>query len=83
MNRNQEPTREQMAGLPLEIQVAVLYERVGTLKDEVKALKRAVWSAVASIIGGAVLFLFSLASGWIGPKAPTAHVAMAVWRFLT
>jgi hypothetical protein len=70
--REQDGLPEDVRGLPVQIQVAVLYERVGTLQSEVKSLRKALWSFVFSILGGAVLFLFSLASGWIGPKAHTA-----------
>lgn len=55
--------------LPVETQVAVLYERVGTLREEVRALRRALWAFVFSILGGAVIFMFSIASGWIGPHS--------------
>jgi hypothetical protein len=63
---------DDVRGMPVQIQVAVLYERVGTLQAEVKSLRKALWSFVFSILGGAVLFLFSIASGWIGPKSHTA-----------
>lgn len=60
--------------LPLGIQVAVLYERVRNgnqridgLAKEVQALRRALWAFVFSIVSGALLFLFSIAAGWIGP----------------
>lgn len=65
---------QHLRDLPVETQVAVLYERVGNGNDritalgrEVQGLRRALWSFVFSIIGGAILFLFSVASGWIGP----------------
>jgi hypothetical protein len=65
---------EHLRDLPLEVQVAVLYERVGNgnaritaLSREVQGLRRALWSFVFSLIGGVVLFLFSVATGWIGP----------------
>ena len=65
-------------GLPIETQVAVLYERVNNLGNEVKALKRALWAFVFSILGGALLFLLTVAAGWIGPRTG----ATAAWRFL-
>lgn len=50
---------ETVRGQPLVTQVAVLYERVASLSDEVRALKRALWAVVVSVVGGALLFLFS------------------------
>lgn len=60
---------------PLQVKVAVLAEQVKNLKEEVRGLRRALWSFVFSVLGGAVLFLLSIASGWIGPKA-TASIAV-------
>jgi hypothetical protein len=65
---------DEVREMPLQTQVAVLYERVGTLKDEVRGLRRALWSFVFSILTGALLFLFSVASGWLG-KNPSAVAA--------
>lgn len=71
---------DSIRNLPIETQVAVLYERVGNLGTEVKALKRALWSFVAAIISGSLLFLLSIASGWIGPGS---HASAAFWSWLT
>lgn len=46
--------------------VGVLEERVHTLSDEVRAMKRALWGLVFSVMGGMILFLFSIATGLIG-----------------
>lgn len=54
--------------LPLQSQVAVLYERVNNLASEVKSLKRALWAFVFSLLGGCILFLLSITAGWLGPK---------------
>lgn len=71
---------DNIRGLPIETQVAVLYERVQNLGDEVQSLRRALWAFVFSILGGALLFLLSIAAGWLGPKHA---VAMAIGWFLT
>lgn len=53
--------------------VPVLEERMSNfgkelheVRDEVKGMKRALWGLVFSILGGCLLFLLSVASGWIG-----------------
>jgi hypothetical protein len=46
--------------------VSVLEERVHTLSDEVRAMKRALWGLVFSVMGGMILFFFSIATGLIG-----------------
>lgn len=69
-----------MRGQPIETQVAVLYERVKNLGDEVQGLRRALWSFVFSILGGAILFLLSVAQGWLGPHSGNAS-ALFGWLF--
>ena len=79
---------QHLRDMPVETQVAVLYERVGNgnqritalgteidnlrkeLGGQVQGLRRALWSFVFSLVGGAILFLFSIASGWVGPHSP-------------
>jgi hypothetical protein len=78
----QEAVPEHIRGLPQDVQIAVLYERVKNLGDEVKALKRALWSFVFSILGGALLFLLSLAAGWIGPNHGVSGAVGAAWKWL-
>ncbi len=56
---------------PLEVQVAVLYERVGNLAEEVHSLKRALWALVFSVLTSMIVFLFvTVAAGWIGGTHP-------------
>lgn len=74
-----EPLPQHIRDLPIQVQVAVLYERVKNLDDEVAGLRRALWSFVFSLLGGALLFLLSIAAGWIGPRA---HSALEVARWL-
>ena len=52
--------------LPLETQVAVLYERVANLGDDVHGMKRALWGMVFSIVLAVLVFALSVASGVIG-----------------
>lgn len=54
--------------LPLPVQVAVLYERVKNLSEDVQSLRRTLWVFISAIISGAVLFLFSVANGWLSHK---------------
>ncbi len=77
---------DEVRHLPVQTQVAVLYERVKAqgdqltdLKTEVRALKRATYAFVSSLFVGMLLYLFSLSSGWIGN---TRHAAEAVRQFL-
>lgn len=70
---------EHVRDQPLQVQLAVLYERVKNLNEEVKSLRRTLWVFISAIVSGAVLFLVSVASGWVGPKASAAaalHFAM-------
>jgi chromate transport protein ChrA len=53
------------------VQLAVLYERVGSLSEDVEGMRRALWATVTAVVGGALLFLFSEAAGWIGPHGVT------------
>lgn len=48
---------ENIRDLPLQIQVAVLYERVGTLTLEVKFMKRGFWALVLTILTTSVTAL--------------------------
>lgn len=66
MSSRMERMPEHVRELPVETQIAVLYERVGALSDEVHALKRALWTLVFTVLGGMILTLFSIAAGWIG-----------------
>jgi hypothetical protein len=56
-----------MPAPPLGERVASLETTVEILLAEVRSMKRALWGVVATVLGGMLLFLFSLASGWIGP----------------
>lgn len=67
---------EHIRDLPQQVQLAVLYERVQNLGEEVKGLKRSLWAFVFSILGGALLFLLSVAVGWLGPHSGAAHGAI-------
>lgn len=74
---------EHVRGLPLEIQVAVLYERVGNLAAQVKRLIQWIATGVVTILGGIVIGLFSVAAGWVGPHAgPTHAAAQAVFGWI-
>ena len=75
--RSGETFPDDVRGLPLQVQVAVLYERVNSLSQEVRGTRRALWGFVFSVLGGAILFLFSVASGWLGP-----HTTANALRFL-
>jgi hypothetical protein len=77
-----EAVPEHIRGLPIEVQVAVLYERVNNLAGEVKSLKKALWAFVFSILGGALLFLLSVTAGWIGPQHGVSGAVHAAVRFL-
>ncbi len=74
---NDHPYPKSVADEPINVQIAVLYERVGSLSDDVRSMKRAFWGTTASVVGGAILFLFAEASGWIGP-----HKAQAAAHFI-
>lgn len=52
--------------LPLEVKVAVLYERVDNMGEEVHAMKKALWGVVFSIVLAVLVFALSIASGVIG-----------------
>lgn len=76
---NYEPSLKDVINMPVETQVAVLYERVGTMRDEIRGLRRAIYSFVGTVGAGAVLFLFSLAAGWIGPHGAAHSAVKAIW----
>ena len=74
---------EHIKHLPLETKVEVLYERVRNLDEDVKSLRKTLWAFLSALIAGAILFLFSVASGWIGPRTGPIHsIATSVWRWL-
>lgn len=62
---------------PLGERVASLETTVEILLAEVRSMKRALWGVVATVLGGMLLFLFSLATGWIGPG--TSGVSALPW----
>jgi hypothetical protein len=71
--------------LPLDTKVAVLYERVQNLDEDVKSLRRTLWAFISALIAGAVLFLFSIASGWIGnahTTLPAGQIAKGVYHWM-
>lgn len=69
------PLPDHIDGLSTEAQIAVLYERIKNLSDDVKSLRRVLWVFLSAIVSGAILFLFSVASGWIGrPTSPGSAV---------
>jgi hypothetical protein len=41
-------------------------DRDEAIRDEVKYMKHALWGLVFTVIGGMMLFLFSVAAGWLG-----------------
>ncbi len=62
---------QHLRDMPVEVQVAVLYERVGNLAEEVHSLKRALWALVFSVLTSMIVFLFvTVAAGWIGGPHP-------------
>ncbi|MGH7867003.1 MAG: hypothetical protein ACREP9_05045 [Candidatus Dormibacteraceae bacterium] len=75
---------ESVHGWPIETQVAILYERTATLSDQFRSLIHWIATAVATIIAGMIIGLFSIASGWIGPhvQQPVATAAMSVVRWV-
>lgn len=81
VNRD-EALPEHVRGLPVEVQVAVLYERVGNLTEDVKGLKTIILGGIVTLLTGMLLGAVSIAAGWLGPHAG-ATVAAAVWRLLT
>jgi hypothetical protein len=69
---------EHVRGLPLETQVAVLYERVGNLGEDVKGLKTIILGSIATVLIAVAGAVISVASGWVGPHAAsTAARAIA------
>lgn len=58
MSRTEFP--DQIKNLPQDVQVAVLYERVKNLADDVGALKRAFYTFAIGTVGSAVLFAFTV-----------------------
>lgn len=72
---------EHVRGLPPEVQIAVLYERVGNLAEDVKGLKNIIIGGIATLLTGIILGAISVAAGWLGPHAGAATAA--IWRFLT
>jgi hypothetical protein len=63
-----ELTTREFERLPLEVKVAVLYERVDNMGSEVHAMKRALWGVVFSIVLAVLVFALSVASGVIGGR---------------
>lgn len=60
---------DNIRGEPLETQVAVLYERVRNLSEDVQGLKNIIVGGIVSgllAIGGTAV---SVAAGWLGPHA--------------
>jgi hypothetical protein len=45
---------------------ADLQADIKELKDEVRSMKRGFYGLIFSLLGGMLLFLLSVASGWIG-----------------
>lgn len=39
---------------------------LGEVKAEVRYMKHALWGLSFTLIGGVVMFLFSIAAGWVG-----------------
>lgn len=69
---------DNIRGEPIETQVAVLYERVGNLKDDVRGLKNIILGGIVSgllAVGGTAV---SVAAGWLGPHTAVA----AFWKWL-
>ena len=44
---------DHVRNLPIDTKVAVLYERVRNLDEDVKALKRTLWVFISAIVAGA------------------------------
>jgi hypothetical protein len=63
-----ELTTREFERLPLEVKVAVLYERVDNMGSEVHAMKRALWGVVFSIVLAVLVFALSVTSGVIGGR---------------
>jgi hypothetical protein len=77
---NGESYPDHVRHLSLDTKVEVLYERVKNLDEDVQSLRRTLWAFVGAIISGGILFLFSVASGWIGPHGASA--ALRFWSWL-
>lgn len=74
-DRGHESLPEHIRDLPLQTQVAVLYERVGNLAAKVDKLVQWIATGVVTIVVGVILGLFSVAAGWVGPHAGPTHAA--------
>lgn len=75
---------EDIRNLPTQTQLAVLYERVQNLTDDVTSLRRTLQVFIGAIVSGAVLFLFSVAQGWIGKQTPppaTGSIVSSIAHF--
>jgi hypothetical protein len=60
------PSRHVRDELPLEVRVALLEQAVAQLQERFDTLFKAIVGLIATLLSGMLLFLFSVASGWIG-----------------
>ena len=64
---------EGIEGQPVEIQVVRLIAAVREqskdqreTRDELRYMKHALWGLIFTVVGGMLLFLLSVAAGWLG-----------------
>lgn len=77
--KRDESLPDHVRGLPLETQVAVLYERVRNVSDDVQGLKNLIKGAIATLLTGIILAAIGVAAGFLGPHSSAAFV----WRLFT
>jgi len=60
------PHRNIRDDLPVDVRLALLEEGVEDLRERFDTLFKAIVTLIGTLLGGMLLFLFSVSAGWLG-----------------